>query len=435
MSGATQTLPAPAQPQRASRWHPWAPRARRWLVLSIALQLCLAFTLGHSHDARVFMATGYLVGHGLNPYAVADLSAVFGRAAFDLHSTAGYPPPWPIILGLLSFVYAVVPSLIVYNGVIKLPIIAANVGLALLTAMILKERGVSEAETRRAYYCLLFNPALLFFGAAWGQIDAIVAVLALAALALLSAGRRSGSAVVLALAICLKPTALPLLLVALAYLLRRPIADVGRYAAVFAGTTVLLVAAPFLLPGWSPAPILAHWNAHLEMNGSLSLMTAARLFQDPLEIPREWWPLGLLWVPALALGTLALRRGERGFGLLVRQGLALVLIFFLTRTWLSEPNSVLLVPFAALLATDGTLDRRVATALWALPLAFAVFNAAPLQLLFVSVPEVMERALAAFARYHPFTLGARAALVVAWQIVGWWVVVHCLRRTEPAPWN
>jgi hypothetical protein len=52
--------------------------------------------------------------------------------------------------------------------------------------------------------------------------------------------------------------------------------------------------------------------------------------------------------------------------------------------------------------------------------------------LFVAFPDAMEVSLAVFARYESTTLVVRAALVIAWQIAGWWIVVSCLRR-ERAP--
>jgi hypothetical protein len=39
----------------------------------------------------------------------------------------------------------------------------------------------------------------------------------------------------------------------------------------------------------------------------------------------------------------------------------------------------------------------------------------------------MARALSDVARYGDATLIARAAVVVAWQVAGWWIVVACLR--------
>ena len=80
--------------------------------------------LGHSWDTKIFMATGYLVGTGHTPYlARGDLSAVFHHAGFSVISAIGYPPPWPLVLGVLyRGVYAVAPNLIVYNVAIKLPL-------------------------------------------------------------------------------------------------------------------------------------------------------------------------------------------------------------------------------------------------------------------------------------------------------------------------
>jgi hypothetical protein len=143
----------------------------------------------------------------------------------------------------------------------------------------------------------------------------------------------------------------------------------------------------------------------------------------------HWWLLGLLWIPALAAATVvAVRRGVVGFDGLVRASTALVLVFFLTRTWLAEPNVVLLLPLVLILTSLGQLDRRALTAIWVIPLLFTVFNASPLQLLFVAFPDAMQASLSAVARYGSATLVVRAALVIAWQIAGWWIVVSCFRR-------
>lgn len=429
--------PAPGSPLwTGSSRRPWSPGQRGLLLLGIGLQLALALLFGHSYDTRLFMATGYLVGAGHNPYVPQDLSAVFHRASFDMTTTVGYLPPWPLVLGLLyRGVYALVPDFLLYNIAIKLPVIAANVALALMVPTILQNLGSDLTVARRAYAFLLLNPLLLFFGAAWGQIDAIVALFSLMALVLLYAERRAGSAVLLALAVCLKPTALPLLPVAVVFLLDGSLRPAARYLAVFAGAALLFVVTPFLLLKWSPAPILENWNAHFTMSGTMSVTTVARVFRDPLELAQRSWLLGLAWIPALAVGILALRRGNRGFDVLLKQGTALVLVFFLTRTWLSEPNVILILPFMVILTSLGELDRRTLTAIWALPLAFALFNAAPLQLLFAAFPEAMDRSLAFVSRYHAGTLLARAILVIAWQVTGWWIVVACLRREGRAAWK
>ena len=417
----------------ARKWQWFAAPGRLILLLSLVLQFALALLCGHSYDTRVFMGTGYLVGTGQNPYVGQDLSAAFRHIGFDALTTVGYPPPWPLALGLLyRVVHALTPGLLIYNLAIKLPVIAANVGLAYLVGAVLKNLGADPAATRRAWVFLLLNPLLIYCGAAWGQIDAIVAVGSLGALVLLTRERRDGSAGLLALAIAVKPTALPIVPVALVYLAGGSLKQAARYTAVFAVGVVVCCVLPFVVFGWDPATVIRHLNAHLMMTGTMSWMTVVRLFRDPLLMQGHWWLLGLLWVPALAVAAVfALRRGVDGFADLVKKSAALGLVFFLTRSWLAEPNVILILPFVLILTALGELSRRALTAVWVIPLLFTVFNASPLQLLFVAFPDAMQTSLAVFARYEPTTLIVRAALVIAWQIAGWWIVVSCLRR-DPA---
>jgi hypothetical protein len=388
--------------------------------------------LGHSRDTRMFMATGYLVGSGHSPYMPLDLTAVFHHVGFQAISVVGYPPPWPLLLGLVyRGTYALGHNFIVYNLAIKLPVIAANIGLAYLVAAVLENLGAGRDVVRKAWAFLLLNPFLLYVGAAWGQIDAIVAFLAVAALVLLYARRPAASALVLALAVCFKPVAAPILLVVLVYQAGRSARRTARYAAVFAAGVCAFYVAPFFVFGWDSSP-LRQLNAHFIMSGTMSFMTVVRLVRDPLLMQGHWWLLGLAWIPALVVAVLALRRGVGGFDDLVKKSTALVLVFYLTRTWLAEPNIVLLLPLVLILTSLGELDRRALTAVWLIPLVFTLFNASPLQLLFVAWPQAMESSLAFVARYGDATLVVRAVLVIAWQVVGWWIVVTCFRRPRAA---
>ncbi|MCX6363317.1 MAG: glycosyltransferase 87 family protein [Actinobacteria bacterium] len=429
-------------PRPAGRWRSFATPDRRILLLSIVLQLAVALLFGHSYDTRVFMGTGYLVGTGQNPYVGQDLSAAFHHLGFRTMTTVGYPPPWPLALGLIyRVVHAVTANILVYNLAIKLPVIAANVGLAYLVGAVLKNLGAAPAATRKAWVFLLLNPFLLYFGAAWGQIDALVALGSLGALVLLTRERKDGSAGLLALSMAVKPTALPILPAALVYLAGRSLGQAARYAAVFAAGVLVFALLPFAVFGWDPTRVLRHLNAHFMMTGTMSFMTVVRLFRDPLLMQGHWWLLGLLWIPALAVATvIALRHGVGGFDDLVARSIALVLVFFLTRTWLAEPNVILILPLVLILTSLGELKRRALTAIWVIPLLFTVFNASPLQLLFVTFPDAMQTSLTVFARYESTTLVVRAALVLAWQLAGWWIVVSCLRRerasaTGTVRWN
>jgi asparagine N-glycosylation enzyme membrane subunit Stt3 len=71
------------------------------LLLSIVVQLILGLLFGHIYDMRIFMATGYLVGTGQNPYIPQNLSSIFHNLSFQGITSVGYPPPWSLVLGFL----------------------------------------------------------------------------------------------------------------------------------------------------------------------------------------------------------------------------------------------------------------------------------------------------------------------------------------------
>ena len=414
-----------------------APQARlrddrRILALSAVIQLVLGALFGHAYDSRIFMTTGYLVGTGHGPYSPLDLSAVFQHTGFGQLTTIGYPPPWPLVTGIIYRVtYGIVPNLLAYDLALKLPVIAATVGLAYVVAGALRRAGAQAGTCRKAWAFVLLNPLILFAGAAWGQIDVIVALLTVAALVLVWRGRWASSAALLTLAVCTKPTPLPVLLVVLVWLAGRAPREALRYAAVTLAWAAVFIVLPILALGWRTTQVWDRPNAQFLMTGGLSYTTVARLFRDPLTLPGHWWLVGMVWVVALAAGLALWRRGD-GFDDLVRGSAALVLVFLLARAWLAEPNVVLVLPLVLILAALDELDRRLLTALWLIPLAFAVANASPLQLLWLTFPDAWRASLAALADYHAPLLVLRAALVVAWQVAGWWTVVVCLRRT-PAP--
>ena len=197
-----------------------------------------------------------------------------------------------------------------YDLALKLPVIAATVGLAYLVATVLRETGAQARTCRRAWAFLLFNPLILFAGAAWGQIDVLVALLAVAALVLVWRGRWASSAVLLSLAVCTKPTPLPIALVTLVWLAGRAPREALRYAAVLLAAAAVFVLAPIAALGWSTTQIEHRPNAQFLMTGGLSYTTVARLVRDPLVLPGHWWLVGMVWVVALAAGLVLWRRGE-----------------------------------------------------------------------------------------------------------------------------
>jgi hypothetical protein len=410
--------------------HPNKKSIPAWLLLasSIILQIVLALFFGHAYDMRIFMATGYLVGSGQNPYLVQDVSAVFHNSTFRGITTFGYPPPWSIVLGLIyRATYQIIPNFLFYNLAIKLPIIAANICLAYLVVHVLSKLGVQKEISRSAWIFILFNPFLLLTSSAWGQFDSVVVSLSLLSLLLISEGKLTSPALLLALAVSLKPTALPLIAVTFVYLAGRSLRRTLQYFVVFAISMLLFCVVPFVLFGWDPSPILQHWDFHSTVGGGLSFMTFLEYTQRSYQLPAQWWFLGWLWVPALAIASYALRPGIKGLKDLLKKSVALILVFYLCRAWLSEPNIILILPLVLILTSINKLDRLSLAAVWVLPLAFSFFNASITQLLFPSTSGVMEMLLNMPVEVQIARNVFRTIIVIVWLIVGWRIVLGCFR--------
>jgi hypothetical protein len=404
------------------------------LALSIILQILLALFLGHAYDVRIFMATGYLVGTGQNPYIAQKLAAVFHDSGFQGITTLGYFPPWALVLGLIYLLsYHLIPNFLLYNLAIKLPVIAANICLAYLVYSILRRMGVGEKAGHRAWVFLLFNPFLLLMSSAWGQFDSIVAFLSLLALLQISEGKLAGPAILLALAISLKPTAFPLIAVIFVYLVGRSVKQTFQYFAILGVSLLLFCAAPFVLFGWSAAPILSHWDFHFTVGGGLSFMTFLEYTEWSYALPGPFWFMGWLWVPALIIATFVIRRRVKDLNDLVRTSAALVLVFYLCRAWVAETNVVLLLAFILILATKKDLNRLFLAAAWVLPLIFSFFNTSLFQLLYPSLPGLMDRLLKLAGDFEIARYILRTMVVIAWLGAGWWMAITCLQSGTKMP--
>ena len=401
------------------------------LVSSILIQMVLGLFFGHAYDIRIFMASGYLVGTGHNPYIVQDLAAFFQNGTFQDITSFGYPPPWAIILGLMYLVaYRNIPNFLLYNLAVKLPVITANICLAYLVAHVLERSGVQAKTSRRAWIFMLFNPFLLCTSSAWGQFDSIVALLSLLSLFLLSKGKTTGPAILLALAVSFKPIALPVIPVVMIYLVGRSVKRAVQYSIVFIVSMGLFCVGPFALFGWSPAVILQHWNFHFTVGGGLSFMTFLETLKHSYQLTGVWWIMGWVWVPALGIATYALKSGINGFNDLLKKSLALILVFFLCRAWLSEPNIILILPLVLILTCLDEIDPFSLAAVWILPLVFGLLNTSIAQLFFPSMPATMDFLLKLAAEYNPSRFAIRTTVVIAWLASGWWIVYNCFHKRD-----
>ncbi len=405
-----------------------------FLLASILIQLVLGFFFGHAYDVRIFMATGYLVATGLDPYILPDLRAIFQNPAFYGLTSIGYPPAWPLVLGLLYLLsYAPTHNFLLYNLAIKLPIIVANIWLAYLVKDILLDQKVSQESARKAWIFLILNPFLFYFTTAWGQFDSLVALVTLAALVLVNKQRLISSAILLALAICLKPTPVPVVLAVMLFLWGSPWKRLIGYMITLGICMLILCVLPFIIFRWDASPILNGWNTQFTVSGGMALTTLYELSAGTYVLPGNWWLLGVVWLPATFIGALFLRRGDHGLVSLLKNSLVLILIFFLTRTWLSEQNLALILPLVLILVYLGELPRLALSAVWILPLIFTIFNDSPPQLLFPILPDLMTRLLQWTDTFRTIRLMARMLVVIPWQLVGWWMVARSFRKGNLKP--
>ena len=102
---------------------------------------------------------------------------------------------------------------------------------------------------------------------------------------------------------------------------------------------------PFLIANWRIPLAPNQLSDQLQMAGGMTLFSATEIFKTQAILPKTLSILGYLWVPALIIGYLAVYRDRPcDFKGLIMKAILVMLIFFLSRTWVSEPNINLLVP-------------------------------------------------------------------------------------------
>ncbi|MCX9025368.1 MAG: glycosyltransferase 87 family protein [Candidatus Methanoperedens sp.] len=408
------------------------------LLLSLMIQLSLAFFLGHFYDIRISMGTGYLVAEGLNPYEQHYLGGIFNHEIFQgITPGIGYPPPWAIILGLIYlFSYKIVHDLFLYNFAIKLPIIAANIFLAYsVRNMLQHDMKIDPIKARKAWLLMLFNPFILITTSAWGQIDGIVAFLVILSFHNLYLKKTGRSAVLLALAISLKPIALPLLPLPIIYTARGSMKSCAKYLIISLASILVLTVLPFYLLNWNPGPIFRNWDYHETVAGGLSIFGFVEALQGTYHIPDSMYLLGFLWIPAVALGYIFLHPRFNSPEEITRSACSIILIFLLTRAWVSEPNLVLLIPFLVMVMTMNNISWKVYTFAWSVPLVFAFLNTSIPQLFALIYPQVIGDLSGIDIKIRGARLMAGYLTVLVWQVTGWYIVIRLNRNLSKSRFN
>ncbi len=115
---------------------------------------------------------------------------------------------------------------------------------------------------------------------------------------------------------------------------------------------------------------------------------------------------------------------------LVESAVVLLLIFFLTRSWLSEPNLNILLPLVLILFGAGKLSLKTVHLAWVIPFTFLFLNYAIPQLFFLVYPPIMTDIGTFDLQVGIWRLIARFAVTVLWYILAIKILETILRKNR-----
>ncbi len=398
------------------------------VILSVLVQVPLAVFLGHAYDQTSFLDTGFIVGSGLNPYQHYMIT-IFSPHMIGINPIIGDPPLWPLLLGAIyRLTYGFVPNIFLYNFAVKVPVIAANIGLALAVRNILRQQGASEEKIKFAWFFLLFNPFLLLTTAAWGQFDTLIALLCVASIYFLSKGMVKTSAVLLSLSVVLKPISFPLLGLPILFSQGKSWKKTVQYSIIAILVIVSLWILPFYLLGWVLPSSAGQLTSFFMRAGGMTPFSIVELLQDTVTLPAGLQFLGYLWIPALLAGYyLVYRDPPKSFNELTQKAIGLMLIFFLTYSWLSEPYVIIVIALVLLAFPFSKVSFRDFHFLWVIPLVFMVLTTNFAQLFYLVSPQsLVTTALTIENNIREWRLIVRFLVVVVWQVFAWRLVLKLL---------
>ncbi len=402
------------------------------VALSILVQIPLAVFLGHYYDERSFIDTGYLVSSGLNPYIPHDITVFSNPNLMGTNPIIGYPPLWPLLLGAIyRITYNLTPNIFLYNFAIKIPVIASNIALAYATKNIMQRLNMPPKRVQFAWIILLFNPFTLLTTAAWGEFDTLIALLCVVSLYFLSKGQIVKSSILLSLSIVLKPISLPLIGLPLFFSTRQNRRKNLIYILISALILVGLWFLPFNLFGWMVPSSPGQVTSYFKMAGSMTLFNLVEVIQNTAVLPLGLEFLGYLWIPALLIGYyFVYRNPPKSMPELAEKALLLLLIFFLTRTWLSEPNINLIISMALLTLVSKKSNFQNFNFLWIIPLIFMFFNFSFPQLFFLVSPSILNNLAQLDQSILFWRLVGKFVVALFWQVFAWRLVIKLLSQNS-----
>jgi len=148
-------------------------------------------------------------------------------------------------------------------------------------------------------------------------------------------------------------------------------------------------------------------------------------------LPSGFEFLGYLWIPAMLVGYyIVYRNPPKTMPELAQKAVLLLLIFFLTRTWLSEPNLNLLVVLALSALVSVKLDLRNYGFLWVIPLFFMLFNTSLPQLFFLVQPSIIPYLAQLDQSIRLWRLIGKFVVALVWQAFAWRLVFRLVNKEK-----
>ena len=152
------------------------------------------------------------------------------------------------------------------------------------------------------------------------------------------------------------------------------------------------------------------------------------ILRGTVTLPAGLQLLGYLWIPALLAGYyLVYRDPPKSFNELTQKAIGLMLIFFLTYSWLSEPYVIIVIALVLLAFPFSRTSFRDFHFLWVIPLVFMVLTTNFAQLFYLVSPQsLVTTALQIENNIREWRLIVRFLVVVVWQVFAWRLVLKLL---------
>lgn len=398
--------------------------------MSFTLQSIIGLFLGHHFDMQIFYVVGNAVSNGFSPYGIFYPSLIFNNPNFfEKISGIGYPPPWGFFLGLVyKLVYEPTKNLYAYNLAIKVPSILSNIALAFIVERIAVQEGLRKTTTSKIFLFFLFNPFMIYISAIWGQFDSLVILTCILSLIFLTDNKIVLSSLLFAISVSLKIIPFVLFPAIILYIKRNyDSKQISEFILPFSIFSLILTYIPFVILNWDFNIIQKNLNIHFIRAGCFSLFNFFDLAYNIEFLPKELEFLGYLWILGLFLAYFFLNRTNLSNRLdLFRWASSIIFILFLTRSWVSEQNIVLLIPLMMLGLIKDYRRWIYVNFIMIIVLIFTFLNTSPFQMFFLISSEPLLFIRTLDAEYRFLRLIFKFSIIIPWYILGWSYIKHTL---------